>query len=78
MSVRLSVCPSVRMELLGSHWTDFHDILYLNIFRKYIYKIRVSLKSHKNNVYFTQRRKYTYDSNMLEPFLEWEVFRQML
>jgi hypothetical protein len=21
-----SVCPSVRMEQLGSHWTDFHEI----------------------------------------------------
>jgi hypothetical protein len=20
------VCPSVRMEQLGSHWTDFHEI----------------------------------------------------
>jgi len=26
------VCPSVRMEQLGSHWTDFHEILYLSIF----------------------------------------------
>jgi len=21
-----SVCPSVRMEQLGSHWADFHEI----------------------------------------------------
>ena len=33
-SVRLSVCPSVRVEQLRSHWTDFHEILYLSIFRK--------------------------------------------
>ena len=26
MSVRPSVRPSVRMEQLGSHWTDFHEI----------------------------------------------------
>jgi hypothetical protein len=26
MSVYLSVCPSVRMEQLGSHSTDFHEI----------------------------------------------------
>jgi hypothetical protein len=25
---------SVRMEQLGSHTTDFHEILYLRIFRK--------------------------------------------
>jgi hypothetical protein len=46
------VCP-VRMEQLGSHWTDFHEILYLNIFRKSAEKIQVSLKSDKNNGYFT-------------------------
>jgi hypothetical protein len=22
----MSTCPSVRMEQLGSHWTDFHEI----------------------------------------------------
>jgi hypothetical protein len=26
------VCPSIRIEQLGSHWTDFHELLYLNIF----------------------------------------------
>jgi len=26
MSVSLSVRPSIRMEQLGSHWSDFHDI----------------------------------------------------
>ena len=30
MSVRLSI----RTEQLGSHWTDFHEISYLRIFRK--------------------------------------------
>jgi hypothetical protein len=30
MSVRLSV----RMEKLGCHWMDFHEIWYLNIFLK--------------------------------------------
>jgi hypothetical protein len=25
------VSPSVRMEQLGSHWKDFHEILYLNV-----------------------------------------------
>jgi hypothetical protein len=28
------VCPSVSMEQLGSQWADFHEIWYLNIFRK--------------------------------------------
>ena len=26
MSVCLSVRPSTRMEQLGSHWTDFHEM----------------------------------------------------
>ena len=34
---------SVRMEQLGSHWTDFHEIWYLNIFRKSVGKIQVLL-----------------------------------
>jgi len=39
----MSVCPSVRMEQLGSHWTDFHEILYLNVFRQSVAKIQVFL-----------------------------------
>jgi len=56
MSVYLSVCLcvslSVRMEQLSSHWTKFHEILYLNI-RKFVEKIKFSLKSDNNNGYFT-------------------------
>jgi hypothetical protein len=29
---------------LGSHWTDFHEILYLLIFRKSVEKFRVLYK----------------------------------
>jgi len=29
------------MEQLGSHWTEFHEILYLKIFRKSVKKIQV-------------------------------------
>jgi len=43
MSVRL---PG-RTEQLGSHWTDFHEILYLKIFRNPGKKIQVSLKSEE-------------------------------
>ena len=38
------VCPTVHMRQLGSHWTDFHEILHLSIFRKSVEKIQVSLK----------------------------------
>jgi hypothetical protein len=30
--VCVSVRPSARLEQLGSHWTDFHETLYLIIF----------------------------------------------
>jgi hypothetical protein len=36
------VRPSVRMEQLGSHWTEFHEIWY---FLKSVEKIQVSSKS---------------------------------
>jgi hypothetical protein len=49
MSVRLSG----RMEQLGSHWTDFHEIWYLGIFRKSVMKIQFSLQCNKNNGYIT-------------------------
>jgi hypothetical protein len=26
------------MQQLGSHWTDFHEILYLSIFRKSVWE----------------------------------------
>jgi hypothetical protein len=43
------VCPPVCMEHLGSDWTDFNDIWRLSVFRKSFGKIRVSLKSDKND-----------------------------
>ena len=46
---------SVHTEQLHSHWTDFHEIWYFWIFLKSVMKIQVSLKSDKNNVYFTWR-----------------------
>ena len=53
VAVPLSLCPPVRMEQLGSHWTDFHEIWYMSIFRKSVERIQVSLKSNNNYGYFT-------------------------
>jgi hypothetical protein len=53
ISFVISVFSSVREEQLGSHFTDFHEIWYLRIFRKFVEKIKVSLKSNKNNGHFT-------------------------
>jgi hypothetical protein len=50
-----SSCLSARPHC---HWTDFHEIWYLSIFRKSFHKIKVSLKSDKNDRYFTWRPTY--------------------
>jgi hypothetical protein len=47
------VCLSVRMEQLGSHWTHFQEISYLNIFRKSVENVKVALVYDKNNGHFT-------------------------
>jgi hypothetical protein len=54
-----SSCLSVRMQQLGSHWKDFHDIWYLCFFKKSAMKIQVPLKSKikqaiqmKTNIHF--------------------------
>jgi hypothetical protein len=52
VSFVMSVRPFVSGEQLGSHWTDFCEILYLIIFRKSVETIQVSLKSAKNNGHF--------------------------
>jgi len=44
----MSVCLSVRMEQLGFHQMDFHEIWYLSIFRKSVEKVHVSFISDKN------------------------------
>jgi len=40
MSVCLSDCMSVSMEHVSSHWTDFHEIWYLGVFRKPVRKFK--------------------------------------
>jgi hypothetical protein len=50
------VRPSIGMKQLDSHWTDFHEIWYLNSFWKSVKKCQVSLTWDKNNGYFTWRR----------------------
>jgi len=65
MSVRPPVRSRIRMGQLGSHWTDFHEIRYLDIFREYVQKTQVSLKPDKNNGYFTGSKIYIFDHNSL-------------
>jgi len=53
ISYVISVRPSVRMEQLFSHWTDFHEIWYSSIFRISVEEIQISWNSDKNKWYFT-------------------------
>jgi hypothetical protein len=50
ISLVMSVRLPVRVEQLGSHWTDFHEIRYLSIFRKMSRK----LKFHPNRKRITR------------------------
>jgi hypothetical protein len=45
--VVMSVQP-LRKEQLGRHWSDFHYVRYMRIFRKSVEKAEVSLNSDKN------------------------------
>ena len=38
------LCPSVRVEKLDFHWSDFHEILYLSI----VLKLVIKFKFHYN------------------------------
>jgi hypothetical protein len=61
---------SVRMEQHGSHWADFYKIVCVSIFRKSVEKIKVPLKSDKNNRYVTFFKSYC-----TQFLLEWEMFQ---
>jgi len=56
MNFVISFFASVRPY---AYWTNFHEILYQDIFRKKtVEKIQDSLNSGKNNGYFTSRPIY--------------------
>jgi len=55
----VSVHPSVHVEQIGSHWTDFHKVL--SIFGKSVGKIQFLLKCDKNNGYFTWSPIHIFD-----------------
>ena len=58
-------CLSICMEQIGYHWTDFHETWYLRIFLKYVEKIEVTSKSHKENGYSACRPIYIYDNRLI-------------
>jgi hypothetical protein len=56
------ISPSVRVEQLRSHWTNFYEILCLKIFIISVEKIQVSFQSDSNYRYFTWRSKHISDN----------------
>ena len=86
MSVCLSVCPfnhptallSVRMEQLGSHSTDLHEIWYFSVFRSSVEKIQVSRKSDKSNRYLIWTTTNMHYNISLNLSLNEKWFRQKL
>ena len=60
MSVRLSAWNNS-----GFHWTDSHDIWYLNIILKSVEKNQVSLESDRIKAYFTWRPMYAFHHILL-------------
>jgi len=65
MRFAMSVHLFIHMEQLGSHQVDFYDTGYLSIFRKFVNKIHVSLKSDKSNGYFMCIPIYIFDHILL-------------
>jgi hypothetical protein len=53
-----SACLFARMEQLRSHRMDFHEILYLRIFRKSVQKKHVSLNLRR--IRGSLRETYVY------------------
>jgi hypothetical protein len=62
LSVRPSAILSVRMEQIGSDSTNFYNIYFWIIFRKYVANIYVSLKYDMNIGYSTRKQMYFYYS----------------
>jgi hypothetical protein len=60
ISVCLNFGQSARTDKLGSHIKNFYENCYLNIFPKSVKNIKISLKSDKNNRYFTWRPIYIF------------------
>jgi hypothetical protein len=54
---------------------DFNETLYWIIFRKYVEKIQVALKSDKNNEYFTLRHLFVCDISLSLLRMKTKIFQ---
>jgi hypothetical protein len=57
-----------------SHWTDFHEIWHLRVFRKYVGKIKFPLVSHMATLHENLRKFMTMSRSI--PFLNVKCFGQ--
>ena len=79
MSSRPSVCPSFCMEQLASKRTDFHEFLYLCIFRTK--KTSRRFKFHYNMTKIPvlhMKPDVRFSSYLVHFLLEWEMFQTKL
>ena len=63
ISFVMSACLSICMEQFGYQWRHFKENLYLTIFRRFVEKIQVLLKSDKNNGHFNEDVCYSLNSS---------------
>ena len=64
------------MEQLGSHWTEFHKISYLRIFRKSVEQICIwQSDKKKGGGVLCMKTDIHFLSYLAHFFLEWEMFQ---
>ena len=54
-------CLFFRVEQIGSHWTDFREVICWGLLVKFVENIQISVKSDENIRHFTWRPRYVYD-----------------
>ena len=70
-----SIRPSVRMEQLGSHWTDFYGSLFLSIFQKKCRENLSLIKIGKEYRFFLDKDQYTFLATSLSVLCRMNKFR---
>ena len=71
----LSACPSVHMEQLGFHWTDFHETWYLTNFSKICRENSSVIKIWQKWRVLYMKTSVHFWSYFAHFFLEWEMFQ---
>ena len=70
-----SVRPSVRMEILGSHWTDSYENWYLSTVRMSVDKIQVPLTFKAYwLLYVPYSGHYTYRTVVTIRNVQWSLY----